>query len=51
MSSTINGVEMLNQVQTAILQGVTAIGTLGCAGAAVLLTLAVLAAGILRPAR
>lgn len=51
MSGTINGAQMLDQMQTVIFQGVTAVGVLGCAMAVVLLTMAVLAAGILRPAR
>ena len=50
MNGTINGAEMLSQMQAAVLQGVTMVGVLGCAMAAVLLTVAVLAAGILRPA-
>ncbi len=51
MSGTINGAELLDQMQMAIVHGGAAIGVLGCLAAAVLLTLAVLAAGILRPAR
>ena len=51
MSGTINGVEMLGQMQTVILQGVTTMGAVVCLATAVLLTMAVLAAGILRPLR
>ena len=51
MSGTINGAQMLDQMQTTLLQGVTMIGMLGCLGAVVLLTMAALTAGILKPAR